>query len=336
MSSVLADYIAAGTRTAQVLLGIVPPHSLATPGPTRLSGGGAGLVASTLPFLFSTVIVSCYALTLEAIGFQVGKALGLRPGKAKRFSAAMTECLHYTLMLFVALGCFWRENWLWPSGWHEVMHDGRVHMVKGQNNDVPLGVYEVPAELQFYYSIELGWYLQGFIRLLLEGGRTDCLEMAFHHIVTGMLICLSWSTGYIRIGIVVLILHNLFDPFLHLAKCTHYLKWPVVPDVSFGICVITFAVSRLYFYPQAIWQAWMGVCVGNATCPGGTWDKTAVEFYLMALLFALLPIHCLWFFMLLKVLKKALLSSGVQGDVRSDSEDEEEPEDKKKKLTKHE
>lgn len=218
------------------------------------------------------------------------------------------------------------------------MHDGRVNMVKGQKQGLGVGEYFVPAELQFFYSLELGWYVQSFIRMLIEGGRKDFLEMATHHIVTGMLICLSWSTGYIRIGIVVMLLHDAFDPFLHLAKCTHYLKCPVVPDVAFAICVITFAVSRLYLYPQAIWQAWSGVCVGNATCPGGVWDKTPIEFLLMALLFALLPIHCLWFVMLLKVLKKALLSSGVQGDVRSDSDDDEEDEhpNEKKKLKKHE
>ena len=54
--------------------------------------------------------------------------------------------------------------------------------------------------------------------------RKDFWVMSAHHCVTMGLLSLSWLTGYVRIGIVVLVIHNAFDPFLHAAKCTHYLK----------------------------------------------------------------------------------------------------------------
>ena len=78
--------------------------------------------------------------------------------------------------------------------------------------------------------------------------------------------------------------------------------------------------------------------MGNKTCPGGVWDKTPVEFSLIGLLVALLPIHVFWFIMIVKVLVTALSSKGVQGDVRSDSEGEDEsatrdPPDPAKKHT---
>jgi len=142
----------------------------------------------------------------------------------------------------------------------------------------------------------------------------------------------SYMIGNVRIGIVVYLLHNAFDPFLHLAKCCHYLKIPIIPDVSFASCAVIFAVSRLYYYPIAIWHAWTGVCPQTyKVCEGGIGGRSLSETSLIGLLSALVPIHLLWFYMILRVIKKSLLSSGVQGDVRSDSEDEEDEEEKKGK-----
>lgn len=256
----------------------------------------------------------------------------------------MSICMHLRL----TYDC----EWLWPSGWPAVMHDGRVQL------DAALGPYQIPAAVKVYYIMEACWYSSGFCLLLLcvcvRGGaasaprasprphrsrsppprpsprpphrykkKKDFAEMCAHHIITFSMLFLSYSTGYIRIGLVVIILHNAFDPFLHLAKCTHYIDLPVVPDVSFACCALSFSITRLYFYPQAIWYAWAGVCADTATCPGGLMDKTPVEFTLIGLLWALVPIHVMWFFMIIKVLKKALTNGKAQGDVRSDSEDDE-------------
>jgi ceramide synthetase len=196
------------------------------------------------------------------------------------------------------------------------MHDGRVQL------DSDLKAYQLPAAVKIYYLLESGWYFSGFVLLLMYKRKKDFVEMATHHIVTFLLLFLSYNTGYIRVGLVVIILHNAFDPFLHLAKCTHYVNIPVLPDVSFACCALSFTITRLFFYPQAIWYAWAGVCAGTATCPGGTMDKTGVEFTLIGLLWALVPIHIVWWFMILKVLKKALLHGAAQGDNRSDSDSE--------------
>lgn len=46
--------------------------------------------------------------------------------------------------------------------------------------------------------------------------------MLIHHIVTIMLICMSYDLGVHRIGVVLLLLHNISDVFLDSAKCFHY------------------------------------------------------------------------------------------------------------------
>ena len=82
-------------------------------------------------------------------------------------------------------------------------------------------------------------------------------------------------------------------------------------------------------------HTWLGVCVGNKTCPGGVWDKTPVEFSLIGLLVALLPIHVFWFSIILKVAYRSLTAGAPVKDSRSDdeydSDFDEDPREGKKK-----
>lgn len=266
-----------------------------------------------------TAVMCIVYMVVEKFASRLGSSLGLRGGKAGRFAASFLEACFYSLSLCLGYAIFKDSTWLWPAGWDkEVMADGRVQKIEG------LAAYHIAPETKLLYMLEIANVVNGLLRLLTRKRKKDFLEMFFHHIVTIGLLMLSYTTGYIRIGVVVYLLHNAFDPFLHIAKCSHYVKAPVLPDVSFACCAITFAVTRLYLFPKAILAAWNGVCVGNKTCPGGVWDKSLVENILIGLLVALLPIHCLWFYMILRVFVISLKNSGVQGDVRSDSEDEDE------------
>mmetsp|Transcript_36136 Transcript_36136/g.95017 ORF Transcript_36136/g.95017 Transcript_36136/m.95017 type:complete len:210 (+) Transcript_36136:806-1435(+) len=197
------------------------------------------------------------------------------------------------------------------------MFDGRVQKIRG------MPPFHAPPETKVWYLIEAGWYFSSFARLLTGPRKGDFVEMAVHHVLTGTLILMSYTAGYVRAGVVVMFLHNLFDPLLHIAKLTHYLAWPVVPDAAFAACAITFLVSRIILYPYCLWKAWTGLCPADdrAACADGSWGRTPSELLQIAMLTALLPIHGLWFFMILKVLKRALFDALT--DVRSDSEADE-------------
>ncbi len=309
------SFVAMGAHTMQVLLGAAPaldPKTAQPVGPLD----GAGFVA---PLLATCVAMLVVLLVLQQIGAVVGGLLGLKRGMRTKFAHTFSEMSYYITSVLCLSRLCWNASWFWPAGWHEVMFDGRVQQAAG------LQPYTAPADLKVFYIVETSYYLSSFALLVVRPKKKDFIEMAFHHVVTAFLLLLSYTTGYMRIGAVVMYLHDIFDPFMLFAKCAHYAKIPVLPDVSFALCAVAFAVPRLYFYPIAIFNAWSGVCVGNSSCPGGVWDKTPVEFTLIGLLMALLPIHCFWFTMILKVLVTALSSSGVQGDVRSDSEGEDDP-----------
>ena len=48
--------------------------------------------------------------------------------------------------------------------------------------------------------------------------RSDMVEMTIHHIVTLVLISFSWVTGFVRIGSIVMLVHDISDVPLELAK----------------------------------------------------------------------------------------------------------------------
>jgi len=120
-------------------------------------------------------------------------------------------------------------------------------------------------------------------------------------------------------------LHNLFDPFLNVAKCCHYaFKGPLhaLADVSFGLGAVVFLASRLVLYPVVIYHAWFYTIAFPGADP--IWDATVDQWACKMLLCMLYPIHLFWFYLILKVAKKALVGGTVQNDERSDSESEDE------------
>jgi hypothetical protein len=71
----------------------------------------------------------------------------------------------------------------------------------------------------FYYMFQLGFYWQGFIALLwFETKRKDFVELCIHHSVTILLIVFSYSSSQHRIGLNVLLIHDISDILLYSTK----------------------------------------------------------------------------------------------------------------------
>jgi len=221
-------------------------------------------------------------------------------------------------------------SWFWPSGWDLLMADtGKVT----PTGDAAVSIYQCAREMRTYYVLEFGWYSMCLVVLFFKKRRSDFLEMLAHHVITSVLIFTSYSCGYLRTGIVVMNLHNLFDPFLNVAKCCHYaFKGPqgesplhALADVSFGLGMVVFLASRLVLYPVVIYHAWFHLIAFPGADP--IWDATVDQWACKMLLCMLYPIHLFWFYLILKVAKKALVGGTVQNDERSDSESEDEEPD---------
>ena len=95
------------------------------------------------------------------------------------------------------------------------------------------------------YEIQLGYHLQSMLFSLVLGAKP---EMHLHHVNTVVLIMCSWQFGYLRIGSVVFLLHDLPDicGYVMQAVVESQLKQAMV--ASFVLLVITWGYSRLFLF----------------------------------------------------------------------------------------
>jgi len=283
-----------------------------------------------VPVVVAVVVMFFCTRAIEAAGWAVAAALGVGGGlssrrslqKRERFCTAWGEAVYFAVQIFVNYRLFSGASWFWPSGWEALMADAGTAVPTGGAAAPP---YHCAREMRTYYVLEFGWYSMCLVVLFFKRRRSDFLEMLAHHVITSVLIFTSYSCGYLRIGIVVMNLHNLFDPFLNVAKCCHYAfkgRLHALADVSFGLGAVVFLASRLVLYPVVIYHAWSFAAAHPGTEPvrGATFDLWACR----VLLCMLYPIHLFWFCLILKVAKKALVGGTVQNDERSDGESEDE------------
>lgn len=95
-----------------------------------------------------------------------------------------------------------------------------------------------------FYSTQIGFYVGLLATLFFETRRSDFLEYTLHHVATLSLLFVSATFGVVRLGLVVLILHDFTDIFLHSAKTFHYAIPGVLDTALFAMFSIAFFVAR--------------------------------------------------------------------------------------------
>lgn len=178
---------------------------------------------------------------------------------------------------------------------------------------------EVTPLLMYYYKIELGAYIHQI--MWTEVSRSDSVEMVIHHLATILLIVGSYMTSFTRIGASILLLHDYSDILLESAKIFNYIskakggKWAcTVCDTLFALFAISFAITRLIFYPRYLVYS----LLYEAPAILGTWPGYPL---FAVLLLVLQGLHIFWFYLILRMIP-SLLSTGIQKDERSDDETE--------------
>ena len=129
----------------------------------------------------------------------------LRPDPSAR---PPSELLFYSTSLAMSFRFLWRYPW---------MHDYAEMWTVGEQEEVQL-------ELKFMYLFEISWYVAGMAYMVLDvpNRKKDFAEMMLHHGITAILTTFSYWIGHLRCGFVIILLHNVADPPLHLAKCLNY------------------------------------------------------------------------------------------------------------------
>lgn len=233
--------------------------------------------------------------------------------KYSKFVEAAWRFIFYSV--FTVLGVY---TLFFPSPVPWVL-DSREHWA-----DWPL--QKIYPMIRIYYIVELGAYFHQLA--WTEINRSDSWEMIAHHIITIVLILTSHVVNFVRVGVSVLLIHDISDVFLESAKCFNYvskvkgMKWAsTVCDVLFAIFALSFFVLRLMIYPYWIFYK---SYVDATEKFGQNWWGFHIYYWLLLCLQAL---HIFWFYLISRMIYR-LLTTGIEKDERSDDdceEDEDQP-----------
>ena len=110
----------------------------------------------------------------------------------------------------------------------------------------------MPADIWCYYMMELSFYWSLSICQFFDVRRKDFLEMMIHHNATILLMMFSWSGHFTRIGTLVMLLHDMADPLLELAKMFRYANYRRTCDAIFAIFSLVWIVTRYHFWKTTL------------------------------------------------------------------------------------
>lgn len=155
-----------------------------------------------------------------------------------KFKVAGFKFVSYGIMSLLGISILSNEGWVFNqkqyfSGW-------------------PL--HPISTATKLYYNAGFGMYLFGCFSVFFEAeqSRLDLIVMLIHHFATLLLIGSSYLYSFHRIGYrfllssrcVILLLHDLSDPFMEVGKLMLYTGNNFYADIAFGI----FAIGKRVIY----------------------------------------------------------------------------------------
>ena len=83
----------------------------------------------------------------------------------------------------------------------------------------------VSLEIKVIYLFQSSFYWSLLFSHFFDERRKDFWGMFIHHIATVSMLNIAYISNYIRIGMMVLFIHDWAHPFVGATKCFNYIKW---------------------------------------------------------------------------------------------------------------
>uniref|UniRef100_A0A7S0IMP8 TLC domain-containing protein n=1 Tax=Calcidiscus leptoporus TaxID=127549 RepID=A0A7S0IMP8_9EUKA len=256
------------SQVVGVFMSVFTPGMLPPGSPLTSSAAGCALLASCA-MLFPTIFLvkrisgAAGALAsrtiLKSLGDPLRKHRTLRKFEDQCWQLAIhvgMTLLEVYILYYDAGG----EDWLWDYVKMWNMHHNQVNS---------------KASIHVLYMIQMAiWIVTCTSHRFIEEYHKDYVMMYIHHLVTIALIWMSYSANFVRIGIVVLLLHDSSDIVIDLLKLTNYMKLEglrcgFIVELCFVSNFFTWFYTRLYLYP--VYVVWYGGWYGTrelVTSPG--------------------------------------------------------------------
>ncbi|XP_012660932.1 ceramide synthase 5 [Otolemur garnettii] len=156
-----------------------------------------------------------------------------KPPTLTKFCESMWRFSFYLCIFCYGIRFLWLSPWFW---------DIRQCWQGYPFQPLSSGLY-------CYYIMELAFYWSLMFSQFTDIKRKDFLIMFVHHLVTIALITLSYITNMVRVGTLIMCLHDASDFLLEAAKLANYAKYQRLCDTLFVIFSAVFMITRLGIYP---------------------------------------------------------------------------------------
>ncbi|XP_053564329.1 ceramide synthase 5 isoform X1 [Bombina bombina] len=236
-----------------------------------------------------------------------------KPSTLTKFCESMWRLTFYLYIFSYGIRFLWSTSWFW---------DTRQCWYNYPYQPLTPGLY-------YYYIKELAFYWSLMFSQFTDIKRKDFLIMFIHHLATVGLISFSYVNNMVRVGTLVMCLHDASDFLLEAAKLTNYAKYQRMCDAFFMFFGLVFVTTRLVVYPlwilnTTMFESW------ELIGPYPSW------WVFNGLLLILQVLHVIWSFLIIRIAYKALLRGKVatgkchplpeikddRSDVESSSEEE--------------
>uniref|UniRef100_A0A3P9PS57 Ceramide synthase 4a n=1 Tax=Poecilia reticulata TaxID=8081 RepID=A0A3P9PS57_POERE len=211
-----------------------------------------------------------------------------KPSNTKKFCEASWRFAFYLVSFAAGLGSLIDTPWFWD---HKECWTGYPKQ-------------PVADAHYWYYILELSFYLSLLLSVSVDVKRKDFKEQVVHHIATIFLIGFSYAANYVRVGTLVMLVHDSSDFLLESAKMFHYAVWTTTCDSLFVVFAVVFLVTRLVVFPCRIVHTTM-------VLSRDFFQPFFGYYFFNVLLLVLQGLHIFWAYLILRMLYKFVFTGKV-------------------------
>ncbi|EDL86967.1 longevity assurance homolog 5 (S. cerevisiae) (predicted), isoform CRA_a [Rattus norvegicus] len=211
-----------------------------------------------------------------------------KPPTLTKFCESMWRFTFYFCIFCYGVRFLWSMPWLWDTRqcWYNYPYQ-------------PLS-----RELYYYYLTQLAFYWSLVFSQFIDVKRKDFLMMFMHHLIAVTLISFSYINNMVRVGAIILCLHDSADSLLEAAKLANYARQERLCNTLFVIFGAAFMVTRLGIFPlwilnTTLFESW------EIIGPFPSW------WLFNGLLLILQMLHVIWSYLIARTAFKALVRGKV-------------------------
>ncbi|KAL7948501.1 longevity assurance proteins LAG1/LAC1 [Trichoderma barbatum] len=301
----------------------------------------AGFDDAYLIAFFIVLFTGLRAGTMEYILAPFGRLNGITKRKdLTRFSEQAWLLIYYAVF--------------WPTGVYLYYNSPAYLNLRELWTDWPNR--EMGGLMKWYMIAQWAFWLQQIVVINIEDRRKDHWQMFSHHLITTALISSCYCYHHTRVGMFILVIMDVVDLFLPVAKCLKYCGYTTLCDLTFALFMVAWFVARHIVYLMVCWSIYAHApeiipdgcytgpndsLVGPSEAPAGfayliepflnatgrVCFNGTVKWAFLTPLLLLQGITIFWFTMIVRVAIKVIRGDGAE-DSRSDDEgDEQEDEE---------